>query len=246
MAQVSGIVYRSGTKEGIPHATIKASKGETNIYATTDENGEFSFEIPDAGTWDLVALEKNSFTSEPLQLNMDKDQTEIKIYLDRISETQDEKAGVTFFWTMLGIFLALIVVYLVSHLLITPGQGFVIWSQDPLRYLEIILWGLAGIVVSKIVSTGFYLRWHRFYREGILMSIAHVIVTPIIVLIVVLLLAQVQLKFTLANSNDITLDLSIPTVMVAFAFIIGTSPWPLWKFIQDTAKRFTGQLDKGT
>jgi hypothetical protein len=131
----------------------------------------------------------------------------------------------------------------VAHLFLPiPGQAFKIWSEDPLRFLEIILWGLAGIVVSKIITTGWYLRSHRFYREGILMHIAHIVATPILVLIVVLLLTQVALKFTLANTNEVALDLSVPTVMVAFAFIIGTSPWPLWNFILNTAKRFTGQF----
>jgi hypothetical protein len=133
-----------------------------------------------------------------------------------------------------------------AHLLFfNTSKGFEIWSTDPLRYLEILLWALAGILVSKIVTTGWYLRSHRFYREGILMHIAHIVATPILALVTVLLLSQVTLTFTLANSNIITIDLSVPTIMVAFAFIIGTSPWPLWNFILNTAKRFTGQLDKG-
>ena len=77
------------------------------------------------------------------------------------------------------------------------------------------------------------------------MHIAHIVATPLLVLVTVLLLSQVTLKITLANSNEIAIDLSVPAIMVAFAFIIGTSPWPLWNFILDTAKRFTGQLEKG-
>jgi len=243
MAKVSGNVYRSGSKEGVAYATIKASKGIINTYSTTDDNGDFAFEIPEPGMWEFIALEKKSFSSDPLQVDMNQDQAGIKIYMDRIAETADDEAGRTFFWILLGIFGGMIILYLVAHLLLfNPGQGFKIWTEDPLRFLEIILWGLAGIVVSKIITTGWYLRSHRFYREGILMHIAHIIATPILVLIIVLLLTQVELKFTLANSNDITLDLSVPTVMVAFAFIIGTSPWPLWNFILNTAKRFTGQL----
>jgi len=243
MAKVSGNVYRSGSKEGVAYATIKASKGTINTYSTTDDNGDFAFEIPEPGMWEFIALEKKSFSSDPLQVDMNQDQAGIKIYMDRIAETADDEAGRTFFWILLGIFGGMIILYLVAHLLLfNPGQGFKIWTEDPLRFLEIILWGLAGIVVSKIITTGWYLRSHRFYREGILMHIAHIIATPILVLIIVLLLTQVELKFTLANSNDITLDLSVPTVMVAFAFIIGTSPWPLWNFILNTAKRFTGQL----
>jgi hypothetical protein len=243
MAQASGIVFRSGSKEGIAYATIKASKGKLNIYSTTDDNGDFSFQLPEPGTWDLLTLEKNSRASDPQQVDMDQDRADIKIYMDRIAETSDDKAGQTFFWILVGIFGALILLYIVAHLFLpTPGQGFKLWSDDPLRFLEIILWGVAGIIMSKIITIGWYLRGHRFYREGILMHIAHIIATPILVLIIVLLLVQVEMKFTLANSNDVILDLSVPTVMVAFAFIIGTSPWPLWNFILNTAKRFTGQL----
>jgi hypothetical protein len=244
MAQASGIVYRSGSKEGIAYATIKASKGSNNVYSTSDDNGDFTIQIPDPGLWDIIALEKKSFASKPLQVDMAQDQAGIKIYVDRIAETVDDKAGRTFFWILLGIFGGLIILYIMAHLFIfNPGQGFKIWSEGPLRFLEILLWGLAGIVVSKIITIGWYLRSHRFYREGILMHIAHIVATPILVLIAVLLLSQVALKFTLANSNEITIDLSVPTIMVAFAFIIGTSPWPLWNFILNTAKRFTGQFE---
>jgi len=245
MATVSGTIYRSGGKERVSYATVKAYKGGQTFYTTADDGGDFNLSIPNSGTWDLIALEKGSFASNPLQLEMDKDVSDIKIFLNRIAETPDDKAGRIFFWTILGIFGALVILYLVAHLFLSDaGQGFKFWSTDPLRYLEIFLWGLAGILVSKIITTGWYLRSHRFYREGILMHIAHIVATPLLVLITVLLLAQVTIKFTLANSNEITIDLSVPTIMVAFAFIIGTSPWPLWNFILNTARRFTGQLEE--
>jgi len=244
MAKASGTIYRSGGKERVSYATIKADKGGQTNYATASEGGEFTLDIPEPGMWTFVALEIGSYASKPLQVDMDQDQGDIKIYLDRIAETADDKAGQTFFWILVGILGGLIVLYLVAHLLLVDaGQGFKIWSTDPLRYLEILLWGLAGILVSKIFTTGWYLRRHRFYREGILMHIAHIVATPLLVLVAVLLLSQVTLKFTLANSNEVAIDLSVPTIMVAFAFIIGTSPWPLWNFILNTAKRFTGQLE---
>jgi hypothetical protein len=247
MAKASGTIFRTGGKERIPHATIKVTKGGKTEYATAGEAGEFSLDLPERGEWTFMAYEKGSFASTPLQVKMDQDQADIKIYMDRIAETVDEKAGKTFFWILIGILVGLIATYLVLHLLtFNSDQGFEIWSTDPLRYLEIILWGLAGILVSKIISIGWYLRGHRYYREGILMHIAHIVATPILVLVVILLLSQVVLKFTLANSNEVSIDLSVPTIMVAFAFIIGTSPWPLWNFILNTAKRFTGQLEKGT
>ena len=244
MPKVSGTVFRSGGKERISYATIKAYKaGKPNRYETTDDGGVFTLDLPDRGTWTIVAFEKGSFASNLQEVDMDHDQAEINIYLDRIAETHDDKAGKLFFWIMLGIFGLWIALYLVAHLvLVDGGKGFRIWTEDPLRYLEIVLWGVAGILVSKIFTTGWYLRNHRFYREGVLMHIAHLVATPVLVLITVLLLSQVTMTFSLANSNQVTVDLSAPGIMVAFAFIIGTSPWPLWNFILNTAKRFTSQL----
>ena len=244
MFKALGTIYRAGGKERISYATIKASKGSDTVYANADEGGNFILDIPEPGKWDFTAFDKGSFASDPLQFDIVQDQSDIKIYLSRIAETVDDNAGRTFFWVIMGIFGGLIVLYLVAHLfLLNAGQGFKIWSEAPLSYLEILLWGLAGILVSKIITTGWYLRNHRFYREGILMHIAHIVATPLLVLVTVLLLSQVTLTFSLANSNDVAIDLSEPALMVAFAFIIGTSPWPLWNFILNTAKRFTGQFE---
>jgi hypothetical protein len=244
MSKASGTIYRSGGKERVSYATIKAYKGGQEEYATASEGGEFKLDIPGPGIWTFVAFEKGSYASDPQQVDMDQNQADIKIYLDRIAETVDDRAGRIFFWTTLGIFGGVIALYLVAHfLLVDRGDSYRIWSEDPLRYLEILLWGLAGILVSKIFTTGWYLRKHRFYREGVLMHIAHIVATPILVLVTVLLLSQVTMTFTLANSNEVSIDLSVPTIMVAFAFIIGTSPWPLWNFILNTAKRFAGMLE---
>lgn len=245
MTKISGTIFRSGGKERISYATVKVYRKEHTLYTTTDQSGEFSIDLPEEGIWTLVVLEPDSFASKPVELNVDQeDQQPIKVYLDPIAGKEDEKTGKLFFWILIGVLFLLITAYLVVHLyLVKPVGEFAIWTEDPLRLLEIFLWGLAGILVSKIIMTGWYLRRHRFYRDGILMHIAHIIATPILVLVIVLLLSEVSFSFTLANNNEISIDLSVPALMVAFSFIIGTSPWPLWNFILDTAKRFTGQLD---
>jgi hypothetical protein len=244
MASIAGTVFRSGGKERIPYATIKAIKKGHALYATTDESGEFSIDLPEKGAWSLVVLEAGSYASKPIAVDMDQEQQPKIIYLDPIAETSDEYTGKIFFWTLVGVLMLLIVIYILVHLyLVKPEGEFSIWSDEPLRFIEIFLWGLAGILVSKIITTGWYLRNHRFYREGILMHIAHIIATPILVLVTVFLLSEVALSFTLDQGNEITIDLSVPALMVAFAFTIGTSPWPLWNFILKTAKRFTGQLE---
>jgi hypothetical protein len=244
MASIAGTVFRSGGKERIPYATIKAIKKGHAVYDTTDESGEFSLDLPEMGAWSLVVLEAGCYASKPIEVDLDQEQQPKIIYLDPIAETSDEYAGKIFFWSLIGALILLITAYILVHLyLVKPEGEFSIWSDEPLRFIEIFLWGLAGILVSKIITTGWYLRNHRFYREGILMHIAHIIATPILVLVTVFLLSEVALSFTLDQGNEITIDLSVPALMVAFAFTIGTSPWPLWNFILKTAKRFTGQLE---
>ena len=121
----------------------------------------------------------------------------------------------------------------------TPGQRVAgIWERDPLRIIEVLLWGLAGILVNKIIDTGWYLRRRSFHKEGIIMHMAHIVATPVMVLVVVFLLSLVSLEITLASGNTLTLDLSDPRVMVAFSFLLGTIPWPLWNFIESTAEKF--------
>ncbi len=126
----------------------------------------------------------------------------------------------------------------------TPKElGVGIWNRDPLRMIEVLLWALAGILVNKIMMTGWYLYQRRFYQDGIIMHIAHLVATPVMVLVIVFLLSLVSLKITLASSNELVLDLSDPRVMVAFSFLLGTIPWPLWNFIESTAKKFPSGIN---
>ena len=121
------------------------------------------------------------------------------------------------------------------------NQTVGLWDRDPWRLLEVLMWGLAGVLVHKIIIAGWYLRANKFYREGIVMHIGHIITTPLLVLVAVLLLSLATLSITLASGNQLTLDLSDPRILVAVSFLLGTSPWPLWNFIEDTAKRVTGR-----
>jgi hypothetical protein len=129
--------------------------------------------------------------------------------------------------------------FLQKELTAPARKGFATWNSDPWRMLEILFWGLAGVLINKIIVSGWYLRSHRFYREGIVMHVAHLVSTPLLVLVAVLLLSLVSVKVTVAGS-DLTLDLSNPNTMIVAAFLLGTVSWPLWDFIEGTAKRITG------
>lgn len=118
-----------------------------------------------------------------------------------------------------------------------------IWDQGVWRFLEVILWGLAGVLVNKIITIAWWLRSARFYREGIVMHIAHILTTPLLVLVAVLLLSLATLSITLAGGNQLTIDLSDPRILAAVSFLLGSSPWPLWDFIEGTAKRITGRVE---
>jgi hypothetical protein len=211
------------------------------VYATAnDEAGEFTLDLPGGGTWSLVVLEAGSLASPPLHADPDQQQGDLKITLDRLAGTADEQAGTRFFWILVGALVLLIAAYIALHQVFPPtrGGGFAFWSTDPLRYLEVLFWGTFGILVSKVITIGWYLRGHRYYREGKIMHLSHIFTTPILVLVVVLLLSQVDLSFTLADNNTVALSLSEPAIMVAFAFIIGSAPWPLWNYIKNTAEQF--------
>jgi hypothetical protein len=117
------------------------------------------------------------------------------------------------------------------------------WTQEPWRYLEVLLWGLAGILVYLIVRIGYYLRSGRFYREGIYMHISHAFGIPVLALVFVLLLSQVSLTLTITNTQ-VNLDLTDPRLLAAFSFIIGSQPWYLFDTIRQTAGKVTGREEE--
>jgi hypothetical protein len=243
MAKVSGTVYRYKSQERIPYASIKAwKKGVGTKYELTDDDGDFIFDDLEPGKWNFVTLHEGSFPSKRVEREITEDISKIKIELFRLAGTEDKTMGKWFFISLIIAFVVLITLYIVLHL-VFPQSGF-LWVQDPWRLLEILFWGLAGVLVNKIITTGWYLRSQRFYREGLVMHIAHIVTTPLLVLVAVLILSLVTLSITLANNNEVTIDLSEPSVLIAFSFIIGTAPWPLWNFIEDSARRFTGQQEE--
>jgi len=246
MPNISGTIYRYGSDERVQYATVKAwSKDKPVQHANSDDDGDFSFSRLNPGKWTLVAMEENSLPSQRIEFDLMEDITNLRIDLQRLAGSDDENAGRSFFTGVLISLGVLVVGYILLHLFVHPtgatsGDSF-IWTGGPWRFLEIFMWSLAGILVHKIITAGWYLRTQRFYREGMLMHIAHIATTPLLVLVAVVILSLATLTLTLANDNQISLDLSDPNIMIAIAFLLGTSPWPLWRFIEDTAKRVTGQ-----
>lgn len=114
------------------------------------------------------------------------------------------------------------------------------WIGEPWRFLEVLFWGLAGILVYLITQTGYYLRWERFYIQGLPMHLSQLVAVPLLSLVFVLLLSQVSLNVTLSGST-VQLDVSDPRLLAAVSFIIASQPWNLIGFIRETSGRWTSR-----
>lgn len=123
---------------------------------------------------------------------------------------------------------------------IVPPQSF-FWHAEPARFLEILFGALAGILVSKIISTGYYLYQKRFYAAGVYMHLSHLVTVPILAIITTILLSQATLQLTLSDANTITVDFTNPEWALVISFLVSVNPWPLWGFVQRAADRFLGR-----
>ncbi len=250
MASVSGTVMRYGSGERIVDACVKASaQNRKSVHVITDDDGDYIFSDLAPGSWNFVVLHENSFPSAPIAKDIMADTEKFDFHLQRLAGQEDRTAGQGFFYWLLGCLGVLIVVYVISHLFLPPVVAgipltFQPWDKDPLRFLEIMLWGLAGVLVNKIIDSGWFLRSQRFYREGIVMHIAHLVTTPLLVLVAVILLSLATFRITLTGGSEVMIDLSQPAVMVAIAFLLGASPWPLWNLIERTSRKITGKTEK--
>ena len=247
MPNISGTVYKTGSDERVKYAVVKAySKGKAPIIATTDDDGDFDFKNLEAGKWSLLVLDESSLPEKVPEFQLTKDRSNLKIELQRIADTKDLKVGTKLFYSMLIALGILVVLYILLHIFIHPkdisSPNSFIWSTGKFQYFELLLWSMAGILVNKIIICGWYIRSNRFYREGLFMHIAHLVTTPLLVLVTVIILSLASISIKLANSNEFVLNLSEPNVMIAAAFILGTNPWPLWGFVEGTAKKITGSI----
>jgi hypothetical protein len=157
MFTISGTVYRWGTKERIPYATVKAyKKGSQAQFVNTDDDGDFALKDLDPGSWNVVVLQEESFPSQKQVVELTEDKTGMDVYLTRLTGHEDEKSGKILFWSLFGMLILLFIVYLGTHLFLPAGKpvSFELWGKGSLRWLEILFWGFAGILVSKIILTG--------------------------------------------------------------------------------------------
>ena len=248
MASLSGTVLRYGSSERIENASVKATDTKGKILQViTDEDGDFTFADLTPGKWTLLALHETTIPNEPLEVELGANKSNVKIALQRMAGEVDLRSGKKFFNGLLIGLGSLIVFYVVMHIIFPMNtedstEPF-FWDAYPWRYVEIVAWALAGILVNKIITCGLYLRSKCFFEEGIMMHISHLVATPIMVLVTVLIISLATLTLTISESTDVTLDLSQLPILIAVSFLLGTSPWPVWEFIEKAAKKIIGQTE---
>jgi ABC-type sugar transport system permease subunit len=125
---------------------------------------------------------------------------------------------------------------------LAPMTRRVLWAREPWSFVEILFRALAGVIVNLIVKSGSYLRWHRFYREGLFLHWAQFFTAPIVVVVLVFLLSTVKFTIAVGGAGDVTLDLSDPRMLAAASFLLGVLPWGAWDALQKAAGRLTGQV----
>ncbi len=127
-----------------------------------------------------------------------------------------------------------------------PRAGNFFWVREPWRFLEVLFWGLAGILAQLIMTTGTYLRWGRFYKEGMPLHMAQLVTTPLIVLVIVLLLSLIRIQVTLSGGTEVNLDLRDPRLLAAVSFLLGIGPLLAWRFARNVSANILRQTKNDT
>src|SRR3990170_9108440 len=209
MLKASGTIYKEGTKSKLSGVVVKATSADGDqLTSVSDDQGRFTFDKVEPGTWSLVALKEGHYSSPTQKIELAADHNDLNFELARRMDTVDESTGKIFFYVLLGSLGVLIIAYIVLHLILPrpaatqQGLASFLWGEEPFRFLEVLFWGMAGVLVDKLMSIGFYLRRGTFYREGMLMHISHIVSVPLLTVVVVFILSLVTLNVTLASSNE--------------------------------------------
>lgn len=101
------------------------------------------------------------------------------------------------------------------------------WNTWPWRLVEVWAWGLLGVLLTKITRIGWYLRTSSYHATGTWMHLAHVVATPFLALVAVLVLSFLKIE----GESQTIVDFGNPLLMVVAACVLSTNPWGLWDFV---------------
>jgi hypothetical protein len=130
-------------------------------------------------------------------------------------------------------------------ILTTPTSDTFLWTEVPWKYLEAVLWGVAGVLVSLILSVSYYVWRCTFYKEGIALHLAQLVTLPLFALVVVVLLATVSISLTVSG-NQIQLNLQDPQTVAMVAFLVALQPWDTVRMLRAASRSITGDAQRTT
>ena len=121
-----------------------------------------------------------------------------------------------------------------------PVERF-FWNTWPWRLVEVWAWGLFGVLLTKITRIGWYLRTSTYQANGTWMHLAHVVATPFLALVAVLVLSFLKIE----GESQTIVDFSNPLLMVIAACLLSTNPWGLWDFVLGRGDALRAKGDAG-
>jgi hypothetical protein len=128
-----------------------------------------------------------------------------------------------------------------DYLLRTLSPPTLFWNAEPWRYVEVVFWAVAGVMASQLVATTTYIRRGSYFINAEQQSVAQLVVTPLVVMVVVLLLSQAAFEITLAGGSAVRISLDNAMMLVGVSFALGLSFWLTWNWL----RRFSGQVFGG-
>jgi len=126
------------------------------------------------------------------------------------------------------------------------GPESLFWSHPVLRWLEVMAWSLAGILVARLWVAGYHIykgsfdpRWNWWWW-------AKIVQAPLLAVAVVLALSYLELG--LASGETLAIKVSLRDqpieVIVAISFILGLFSDRAYQFLRDLADKVLGE-DRG-
>jgi hypothetical protein len=121
-AKASGTIYWYNNKERIIGGIVKASHSNASgvllvQIALSDDDGDYSIDLPEEGEWQFQALHPDAFSSVPFKKTFGANETlsEVNFTLKRNQGEHDRQWGLFFFIVLIVVFMVLILGYMDIH-----------------------------------------------------------------------------------------------------------------------------------
>jgi hypothetical protein len=126
------------------------------------------------------------------------------------------------------------------------GPQSLFWSHPGMRWLEVMAWSLAGMLVVRLWTAGKFIANKKFDAGWNSWWWAKIIQAPLLAVAVVLALSYLELGLTSGATLGLKISLRDQPVelVVAVSFILGLFSDKAYSFLRDLATKVLGQEDE--